>query len=159
MNNGKFKSFMERFKKNMFIFIIVWIAIAILFVAPVVYTRTESIINNENLIQAFQLHFVENIFKFPITMIFEEQYINDFIKGMEYYTLGYWLLVIIGIYKALPKGDFDKIEHGSSDWCQPGEQYKVLSKKEGMILAKDNYLPVNKPGNVNVLIVGRIWCW
>ena len=51
------------------------------------------------------------------------------------------------------------IEHGSSDWCEGGEQYTVLSKKEGIILAQKNYLPVDKKGNVNVLIVGRIWCW
>ena len=35
----------------------------------------------------------------------------------------------------------------------------VLSKKEGIILAENNYLPVDKRGNVNVLVVGRIWIW
>lgn len=104
-------------------------------------------------------HLVDNFFKFPVTVIFSEVYVTDFIKGMEYFSLFYWIMIIYGIYKTLPKSAFDKIEHGSSDWCLPGEQYKVLSKKEGLILAKDNYLPLTKMGNINVLIVGRFWCW
>lgn len=34
-------------------------------------------------------------------------------------------------------------------------KYKVLDKNKGIILAENNYLPVNKRGNVNVLVVGR----
>lgn len=69
------------------------------------------------------------------------------------------LLVIIGLIRTAPKHEYDKIEHGSSDWAANGEQYKVLSKKKGIILAEDNYLPLNKRGNVNVLVVGRFWFW
>ena len=50
--------------------------------------------------------------------------------------------------------DYEDIENGSSDWCEGGEQYKILSKNKGIILAEDNYLPVDKIGNVNVLVVG-----
>ena len=39
------------------------------------------------------------------------------------------------------------------------EQYKILSPKKGILLAEKNYLPVDKRGNVNVLIVGRFWFW
>ena len=42
-------------------------------------------------------------------------------------------------------------------YSQTGEQYSVLSKKKGILLAEKHYLPVDKRGNVNVLIVGRIW--
>ena len=59
----------------------------------------------------------------------------------------------------MPKNEFTDIENGSSDWCVGGEQYRVLSKKEGIILAEKNYLPVDKRGNVNVLVVRRFWCW
>ena len=69
------------------------------------------------------------------------------------------LAVTLGIAKAMPKHEFDGIENGSSDWCTNGEQYSILSNKAGLILAEKNYLPVNKRGNVNVLVVGRIWCW
>ncbi len=29
----------------------------------------------------------------------------------------------------LSKNEYADIEHGSSDWCEGGEQYKVLSNK------------------------------
>ena len=64
-----------------------------------------------------------------------------------------------GLVKAFPKHEFDDIEHGSSDWSENGEQYQVLNKNKGIVLAEKNYLPVDKRGNVNVLVVGRIWCW
>ena len=58
-----------------------------------------------------------------------------------------------------PKNEYSDIEHGSSDWSQKGEQYRILSNKKGIILGENNYLPVDKRGNVNVLVVGRIWIW
>ena len=71
------------------------------------------------------------------------------------YFLGFYgLFVLIGIVKAFPKHEYDDIEHGSSDWSENGEQYKVLSKSRGIVLAEKNYLPVDKRGNVNVLVVG-----
>lgn len=39
-------------------------------------------------------------------------------------------------------------------WAEAGEQYKEISKKEGIILAENNYLPLDKRGNINVLVVG-----
>ena len=75
------------------------------------------------------------------------------------FTLVYLLAVTIGITKAIPKHEYDGIENGSSDWCENGEEYKTLSNKKGIILAEKEYLPVDKRGNVNVLVVGRIWCW
>ena len=35
----------------------------------------------------------------------------------------------------------------------------LLMVTSGIVLAEDNYLPVDKRGNVNVLVVGRIWIW
>ena len=64
--------------------------------------------------------------------------------------LGY--LVLIKKWKKT--GKWEKIEHGSAGWAEKGEQYKILSKTEGILLAKDHYLPVDKTGNVNVLVVG-----
>lgn len=157
---NKFKSFMEKFKKNILIYLVVWIVVAILLIAPVTYTYTNSVLaHRSSWVLEFSEFFLDNLFSFPITKVFEETYINHFIRGIQVYSVIYWFIVFYAINKTLPKSAFDKIEHGSSDWCRPGEQYKVLSKKEGIILAKDNYLPVDKPGNVNVLIVGRFWCW
>ncbi len=58
----------------------------------------------------------------------------------------------------MPKHDYADIEHGSSDWAN-GEEYSVLSKNKGILLAEKHYLPVDKRGNVNVLVVGRLWFW
>lgn len=152
---NKFKSFMEKLKKNMLLIIVVWLLIAILLVAPMTYTVTEASLQGETIVSGIIYNLFDNILKFPITVIFENTYINDFIQGMKIYSILYLVLVFISISKSLPKTAFDNIEYGSSDWCEPGEQYKILDKKKGLLLAKENYLPVNKPGNVNVLIVGR----
>lgn len=70
-----------------------------------------------------------------------------------------WLLTtIILIIKFSDRGEYDKIEHGSADWCTNSEKYSVLSPKEGMILAEKTYLPViPKPPegkNGNILVIG-----
>ena len=156
---NKFKSFMKKFKKNIFWYIVVWLILAILLVAPITYTMTQSNMQGITLVEGFTANFVNNVMQFPIMHMFESEYAGDFINGMKFYSIIYWFIVCYAIYKTLPKSAYDKIEHGSSDWCAPGEQYRVLSKKNGLILAKDNYLPVDKPGNVNVLIVGRIRFW
>lgn len=156
---NKFKSFMEKLKKNMLLIIVVWLLIAILLVAPITYTVTEALLRGETIVSGIIYDLFDNILKFPITVVFENTYINDFIQGMKIYTIVYSILVFVSISKSLPKTAFDNIEHGSSDWCESGEQYKILDKKKGLLLAKENYLPVNKPGNVNVLIVGRFRFW
>ncbi len=91
--------------------------------------------------------------------VFEEEYIGDFFTVVRIFVMIYGLFVIVGISKAFPKHEYEDIENGSSDWCEGGEQYKVLSKNKGIVLAEKNYLPVDKRGNVNVLIVRRFWCW
>ena len=40
-----------------------------------------------------------------------------------------------------------------------GEEYRVLNKHKGILLARDHYLPIDKRGNINVLVVGRFWFW
>ena len=74
-------------------------------------------------------------------------------------TIFYALFFFVGIVRTAPKNEYSDIEHGSSDWSQRGEQYQILNKNKGIILAENNYLPVDKRGNVNVLVVGRIWIW
>ena len=74
-------------------------------------------------------------------------------------TLVYAVFMFIGFVKTAPKNEYTDIEQGSSDWAARGEQYKVLSKNKGIILAEHNYLPVDKRGNVNVLVVGRFRFW
>lgn len=65
---------------------------------------------------------------------------------------------IIGMIKTMPKHDYTDVEHGSSDWAK-GEEYSILSRNKGILLAEKHYLPVDKRGNVNVLVVGRFRFW
>ena len=90
---------------------------------------------------------------------FSENYFSSFWNVTKWFLGIYGIFVIVGIGKAFPKHEFDGIENGSSDWCENGEQYKVLSKNSGLVLAEKNYLPVDKRGNVNILVVRRFWCW
>lgn len=92
-------------------------------------------------------------------MCLSDKYFPYFWGGVKIYAVIAGFFVLVGLIKALPKNEFTDIENGSSDWCVGGEQYRVLSKKEGIILAEKNYLPVDKRGNVNVLVVRRFWCW
>lgn len=156
---GKFKSFMKVFKKNMLLYIVVWLIFAILLVPPITYTITTSYINGQSWLEGIVYNLLNNILKLPITDVLKAPYLKDYITGLEVFTIIFFIIITKAILKTLPKGEYDKIEHGSSDWCEKGEQYKVLSKDHGLLLAKDNYLPTDKKGNVNVLIVGRFRFW
>lgn len=87
------------------------------------------------------------------------EYFSRFWQIERWFIGVYFIFVAVGIMKAFPKHEFDDIEHGSSDWSENGEQYRILSKNKGIVLAEKNYLPVDKRGNVNVLVVRRFWCW
>ena len=104
-------------------------------------------------------NFIENFGKevssfTAITRIGSAGAVSAFGKGTLWLTILCLVVTAIGIIKSKPKNNYEDIENGSSDWCEGGEQYKILSKNKGIILAEDNYLPVDKIGNVNVLVVG-----
>ena len=94
-----------------------------------------------------------------IVKVFTSEYFHNFAVGTVWFLAIAMAFAVVGTLKAMPKHEFTDIENGSSDWAANGEQYTVLNKKEGIILAEKNYLPVDKRGNVNVLVVRRFWCW
>ncbi len=97
----------------------------------------------------------QNIVSFnSITQVFGAAYIGTFFKTLLWFSIFYAICTTIGLFRSKPKSEYADIEHGSSDWSEGGEQYKVLSKHKGILLAQENYLPVDKRGNVNVLVVG-----
>ena len=87
---------------------------------------------------------------------FDSEYAGTYWKLEGYLTIIIFVFALIGFFKTMPKHEFSDIEHGSSDWCQHGEEYEILSPKKGILLAEKHYLPVDKRGNTNVLVVGRI---
>ena len=86
-------------------------------------------------------------------------YFAAYMYTSKWFILFYLGFVLVGIIRAFPKHEYENIENGSSDWSENGEQYQILSRNKGIILAEKNYLPVDKRGNVNVLVVRRFWCW
>ena len=157
----KIQEALKRSKGSIIIFIILWLVITVVFVSPMAYSSAISMVDGKF---DFTL-FLENIggsIMNPLETLgnaMSPENINVFFSWMWKYTMVYFIFMIVGIIRTAPKSEYDKIEHGSSDWATNGEQYKVLSKKKGIILAEDNYLPLDKRGNVNVLVVGRFRFW
>lgn len=152
---------LKQSKKFLIVIAILWIILAIIIVSPIAYSIVEAMnevgrVNSNVFIQTL----IDSLISFnTFGKMFSPEYFSTFIKCLGYYTIGFIVLSIIGFMKSKPKGEYHDIEHGSSDWSENGEQYKVLSKNKGIILAEDNYLPVDKRGNINTLIVGRIRFW
>ncbi len=148
-------------KKSKFVLIIVvilWLILSIVLIAPLSISWVDAVTKGNG-------NFINNLLNSNLGDIggnlgkaFSQEYIGTFLK------CDLWLIIIligfaiVGIIKTLPKHDYKDIEHGSSDWAS-GEQYSVLSKNKGILLAEKHYLPVDKRGNVNVMVVGRFRFW
>ena len=153
---NKMKKAFEKNKKYLILFLILWVVLEIVLIAPMSVAIAESTSAQGQ----FELaNFIENFGKevssfTAITRIGSAGAGSAFGKGTLWLTILCLVVTAIGIIKSKPKNNYEDIENGSSDWCEGGEQYKILSKNKGIILAEDNYLPVDKIGNVNVLVVG-----
>lgn len=160
--NYKLEGALKKNKKYFIICGILWIFIAIVFVVPFAYSKfVAGLAEQSEFVEVFISNFVTTIMH-PLqtfVKIFTEGAIGDYISSLLIVSILYLLCFFVGIYKSTPKNEYSDIEHGSSDWSKRGEQYKILNKDKGIILAEDNYLPVDKRGNVNVLVVGRIRIW
>lgn len=159
--NYKIEGAMRRNKNAFIICGILWLFLVIVFVAPISFSIFEANVDGQFSIEIFIEKLTSNItnpFK-TIGGIITQGVIKDFISFLLGFTVMYLVVFFIGFAKSAPKNEFSDIEHGSSDWSQRGEQYQVLSRNKGIILAEDNYLPLDKRGNVNVLVVGRFRFW
>ena len=155
--NYKLQSMLQNARKKLIVFAILWLVIIILGIAPFSASLTDAMQTG-----AFSLEHLGMYITSPFSsfgLIFTENYIGTFASSTLYFSLFYLAAMLVGLLKARPKNEYTDIEHGSSGWAENGEQYKVLSKKNGIILAEDNYLPLNKMGNINVLVVGRFRFW
>ena len=147
--NYKVEGALRRNRKYFILFGILWLFIAIVLIVPVTLLLS---IGGEEGIEIF----VDAIMK-PVASFSEitsRNLIGAYLKNLGIFTIIYAIFFVIGIARSAPKNEFTDFEHGSSDWSKNGEQYQVLSNKKGIILAENNYLPVDKRGNVNVLVVG-----
>ena len=153
---SKIQKAFEKNKKYLILFLVLWVVLEIVLIAPMSVAIAESTSAQGQ----FELaNFIENFGKevssfTAITRIGSAGAGSAFGKGTLWLTILCLVVTAIGIIKSKPNSPYVDIENGSSDWCEGGEQYKILSKNKGIILAEDNYLPVDKIGNVNVLVVG-----
>ena len=153
---SKIQKAFEKNKTYLILFLVLWVVLEIVLIAPMSVAIAESTSAQGQ----FELaNFIENFGKevssfTAITRIGSAGAESAFGKGTLWLTILCLVVTAIGIIKSKPNSPYVDIENGSSDWCEGGEQYKILSKNKGIILAEDNYLPVDKIGNVNVLVVG-----
>ena len=158
--NYKVQGAIKKVRKYLIVYLILWIVLNILLIMPVSSSYVEASVGGKLDISKFIEYFLNNIIPFStFGKTFLPEYFGNYVSCTLGGTLIYIVLVVIGMVKLAPKNRYTDIEHGSSDWSEHGEQYRVLSPKEGLILAEKNYLPLDKQGNVNVLIVGRIRYW
>lgn len=155
--NYKLKSALKKSKMVVIIMIAIWIALSILLSAPITVSLVEVSTGTSDDFFGHLFNNISNIWE-NFGKSFGPKYIGTFLKVEGYVTIGVLIFFVIGIIKSMPKNEYTDIEHGSSDWAS-GEQYSVLDKKKGILLAENHYLPVDKRGNVNVLVVGRIRFW
>ena len=154
--SSKIKRGIKKSKTKLIVALVIWFVLVLIFIAPI----TVAIGDASSMLKGFDLtEFIASLTThitnpFNCLGIAFSEYIGIFFKAILWFTLIYATVAIVGIVRSMPKSEYDDIEHGSSDWCEGGEQYQVLSSKSGIILAEKNYLPVDKRGNVNVLVVG-----
>ncbi len=153
----KIKHALKKGKPVFIVVIVLWVVLSIVLIAPGTVSIIDSKTTNESILDLF----FSNISDITgnLGKVFKPDYIVTFGKGELYLAVALFCLAGVGLMKSLPKNEYTDIEHGSSDWATGGEQYQILSPKKGILLAEKNYLPVDKRGNVNVLIVGRFWFW
>lgn len=153
--NYKVKKTLKDNRKSMIVIGVLWIILTIILVSPIAKSIVDATDNGAFAFGKFLTEIFGNIVSFnSITQVFGAAYIGTFLKTLLWFSIFYAICTTIGLFRSKPKSEYADIEHGSSDWSEGGEQYKVLSKHKGILLAQENYLPVDKRGNVNVLVVG-----
>lgn len=153
--NYKVKKTLKDNRKSMILIGVLWIILTIILVSPIAKSIVDATDNGVFVFGKFLTEVFQDIVSFnSITQVFRAAYIGTFFKTLLWFSIFYAICTTIGLFRSKPKSEYADIEHGSSDWSEGGEQYKVLSKHKGILLAQENYLPVDKRGNVNVLVVG-----
>ena len=152
--NYKIEGSLRKNRKYFIIFGILWLFIAIVLIVPITLgINTTDVQQDLGAGIGKVVQTISNPFG-GFAEIISLNLMQLYLKNLGIFTIVFAIFFIIGIARSLPKNEYTDVEHGSSDWSKNGEQYQILSNKKGIVLAEDNYLPVDKRGNVNVLVVG-----
>ncbi len=158
----KFRVAFSKIKVRLIVSIILLIIITIAGIAPmsVAFKEAARTMNDDGAGFDWEVMFetlfinLQNPFAALKLCLMEAFYRHAFFSMIKVFLAFFSLFIIIGFARAFPTHEYEDIENGSSGWSEHGEQYTVLNRKKGIVLAEKNYLPVDKRGNVNVLIVG-----
>lgn len=150
--NYKVEGAIRRNKKYFILFTILWLFTAIVLIVPITLWYNASQLQDSGALSVF-VQAIQNPIK-GFGDIVANGLMGQYMKTLGGFTIIFIIFFIVGVARSAPKNEYTDFEHGSSDWSKNGEQYQILSNKKGIILAEDNYLPVDKRGNVNVLVVG-----
>ncbi len=157
----RIKEIFERMKKWMPLYIVLWAFIVVVMIGCSYAVRTMQL-NNQGIDMNLFITYFGDATSDPFGVLgkcLTGDYIGNTLHWIFWTTVAFFIVILIGTLRNYKNGEYRDIEHGSSDWSKGGEQYRTLSNKKGIILAEGNYLPLDKRGNVNVLIVGRIRFW
>ena len=151
--NYKVEGAIRRNKKYFILFTILWFFIAIVLIVPITVGYNTAVQQDGTAGIAAFVNTMKNPFA-GIAEMASNNLMSTYFKNLVIFSIIFAIFFIVGVARSAPKNEYTDFEHGSSDWSKNGEQYAILSNKKGIILAEDNYLPVDKRGNVNVLVVG-----
>ena len=157
----RIRNTLKKNKKNFIIYAILWLMVVIVFVMPISVAMVDATIKGKvdfEECMSLVMEYIQKPFS-TFSISFSEKYFSTFFDVFWKSTVVVVILAAIGTIRNASKGEYENIEHGSSDWSKNGEQYKILSKARGILLAEDHYLPLDKRGNTNVLVVGRFRFW
>ena len=155
----KLKNTIINNKGKIIVVAMIWILLAIAVVGPLTMgiidaTKADGSFVLSKCIEGFGIWITKPLEAFGASISTST---GTFFKVLFEVTIVYAIAMGVGIIKSKGKNDYKDLEHGSSDWCQSGEEYRILSPKKGILLAEKHYLPVDKRGNVNVLVIRRFW--
>ena len=152
--NYKVEGAIRRNRKYFILFGILWLFIAIVLIVPITLWYDMAITqgNSQEGITVF-VNAMKNPF-LGFANIASNNLMGSYLKTLGGFSIIFAIFFIVGVARSAPKNEYTDFEHGSSDWSKNGEQYQILNNKKGIVLAENNYLPVDKRGNVNVLVVG-----
>lgn len=93
-----------------------------------------------------------------VTISFSDANRATFLSTYKNLGIVYIVGIAILLFMAGNKSEYENIEYGSADWATDADTYKVLSRKEGMILADKKYYPIiptpPQGKNGNILVIG-----
>lgn len=154
----RIKYALQKSKWVFIIFFAIWVALSIVLSTAITVSKVEAEgAEGIEVAGSFMENLLNNIGNIGenLLKVFRPAYISSFWKVEARLTGILLIIVLIGLIRSIPRHDYAGIENGSSDWAN-GEQYSILNKKKGILLAENHFLPVDKRGNTNVLVVGRI---